>query len=47
MDLLPWSHAVERLEKAINYWVCIMRPDGRPHAVPVWGMWVEGAFIQR
>lgn len=42
--LLPWSHAAERLEKAINYWVCTVRPDGRPHAVPVWGTWVDGAF---
>jgi hypothetical protein len=42
--LLPWHHAEERLEKAINYWVCTVRRDGRPHAVPVWGMWVDGAF---
>jgi hypothetical protein len=42
--LLPWSHAAERLENAINYWVCTVRPDGRPHAVPVWGMWVGGAI---
>ncbi len=42
--LLPWSHAAERLEQAINYWVCTVRPDGRPHAVPVWGIWVDNAF---
>ncbi len=41
---LPWGHAEERLAKALNYWVCTVRPDGRPHAVPVSGMWFDGAF---
>jgi hypothetical protein len=39
--LLPWSHATERLAAARNYWVSTTRPDGRPHAVPVWGVWVD------
>jgi len=42
---LPWSWAVERLEKSHNYWVCTTRPDGRPHAAPVWGIWLDGAFL--
>jgi hypothetical protein len=42
--LLTWSHAAERLEKAINYWVCTVRRDKRPHAIPVWGMWLDGTF---
>ena len=42
--LLPWSWAVERLERAHNYWICTTRADGRPHAVPVWGLWLEDAF---
>jgi hypothetical protein len=41
--LLPWSHAGTRLQTARNYWVATTRPDGRPHAVPVWGVFVEGA----
>ena len=41
---LPWSHAEERLARARNYWVCTARPDGRPHAIPVWGFWIDGAF---
>ena len=40
--LLPWSFALERLEKARNYWVATTRPDGRPHTVPVWGVLVDG-----
>lgn len=39
---LPWSWAVERLEGALNYWIGTTRPDGRPHAVPVWGAVVDG-----
>jgi hypothetical protein len=43
--LLAWSWAVERLEEARNYWVSTSRPDGRPHAMPVWGIWLEDAFF--
>ena len=43
--MLPWSWAVERLERARNYWVSTTRPDGRPHAMPVWGIWLGGAFF--
>ena len=27
-----------------SYWICTARPDGRPHSIPVWGMWVDGAL---
>jgi pyridoxamine 5'-phosphate oxidase-like protein len=43
--MLTWDWAVERLTKARNYWVATTRPDGRPHAMPVWGIWLEGAFF--
>jgi PPOX class probable F420-dependent enzyme len=43
-SFLPWSHAETRLERSRNYWICTARPDGRPHAVPVWGFWHEGAL---
>lgn len=39
--VLEWSHAVERLVSARNYWVCTTDADDRPHAVPVWGVWVD------
>ena len=28
-----------------NYWLSTTRPDGRPHAKPVWGLWLDGAFL--
>ena len=42
---LPWSWARERLEAAHNYWVCTTRPDGRPHAAAVWGLWLNETFL--
>lgn len=40
---LPFSHAEDRLTKSRNYWICTSRPDGRPHSIPVWGFWIDGA----
>jgi PPOX class probable F420-dependent enzyme len=43
--MLPWDWVTGRLEQARNYWVITTRPDGRPHAAPVWGVWQDGAFL--
>ena len=42
--LLSWEYVVERMKTARNYWIATTRPDGRPHARPVWGVWVEGTL---
>lgn len=42
--MLSWSYVTQRLEKARNYWIATTRPDGRPHVVPVWGIWNDDAF---
>lgn len=42
--LLPWSEAEAQLTEARSYWIATTRPDGRPHCVPVWGVWTNGAF---
>jgi len=42
--LLPWSWAEERLLLSHNYWVATVWPDGRPHAMPVWGIWAAWAL---
>ena len=41
---LPFSHAERRLAESRNYWICTARPDGRPHSIPVWGFWFDGAL---
>jgi len=43
-EYLPFRHAEERLAKSRNYWACTARPDGRPHSIPVWGFWIDGAL---
>jgi general stress protein 26 len=37
---LPWSWAQERLVRNKNYWVVTASASGRPHALPVWGVWL-------
>jgi hypothetical protein len=44
-EVLPWADVEERLAAARNYWLCTVRPDGRPHAKPVWAFWIDGALV--
>ena len=37
---LPWDWASERLVRCKNYWVVTASAEGRPHALPVWGVWL-------
>jgi general stress protein 26 len=39
-----WSDIDRRLSDAPLYWIVTVRRDGRPHAVPLCGVWGEGAF---
>jgi hypothetical protein len=41
-SLLPWSHVEQRMSDAVHYWICTVRPDGRPHAIPKWAVWLDG-----
>ena len=40
---LAWSWALERLVPTRNYWVVTASAEGRPHSLPVWGVWDEDA----
>jgi general stress protein 26 len=42
--LLPWSWAAHRLAKSRGHWIATTRPDGSPHVMIVWGVWLEDAF---
>jgi nitroimidazol reductase NimA-like FMN-containing flavoprotein (pyridoxamine 5'-phosphate oxidase superfamily) len=42
--LLPWSWARERLERCHNYHLATASPAGRPHSMPVWGVWIDDTF---
>ena len=41
----PVDLGEERLEAARNYWIGTARSDGRPHAAPVWGLWIDDAVL--
>ena len=42
--LLPWQWAHDRLVASHDFWLATTRPDGRPHLMPVWGLW-DGASL--
>ena len=39
--LLPWAWACERLERSRNFGLCTVTPEGRPHSLPIWAVWLE------
>ena len=39
---VPWEHVEQRMTGSINYWLCSVYPDGRPHVVPRWGVYIDG-----
>jgi nitroimidazol reductase NimA-like FMN-containing flavoprotein (pyridoxamine 5'-phosphate oxidase superfamily) len=41
----PWEDIERILTDAQLYWIITVRADGRPHAVPLVGVWHEGAFV--
>lgn len=42
--LLPWAWAAERLGTSRGHWLATTRPDGRPHLMIVWGVWLDDAL---
>ena len=41
---LAWADVEQRLVTALHYWLATTRPDGTPHVVPRWGVWLDGRF---
>lgn len=42
--LLPWKWAQQQLNKSRQYWIATTRPDGSPHVMIVWGLWMPEGF---
>lgn len=40
----PWESVIEKIAAAGNYWVSSTRPDGTPHVMPVWALWLDEAL---
>jgi nitroimidazol reductase NimA-like FMN-containing flavoprotein (pyridoxamine 5'-phosphate oxidase superfamily) len=43
-ERFPWSRVEKILADARNFWIATARVDGRPHAAPVWALWLDGAL---
>jgi hypothetical protein len=41
-ELLEWASVEQRLIESPHYWLATVCRDGRPHVVPVDGMWLDG-----
>ena len=39
---VAWDWVEQQLGDAVHYWLCTVRPDGRPHAVPKWAVYLDG-----
>jgi len=39
---VSWEYVAGQLTAAKNYWLCSVRPDGRPHCVPRWAVYLDG-----
>ena len=39
---VSWDYVAGKLTEAKNYWLCSVRPDGRPQVVPRWAVFLDG-----
>jgi general stress protein 26 len=42
--MLPWKWAADRLTRSKQYWIATTRPDGAPHVMVIWGLWIDDEF---
>jgi hypothetical protein len=42
VSYVDWSWVAAQLTDSKNYWLCSVRPDGRPHVVPRWAVYIDG-----
>ncbi|MBZ5666071.1 MAG: pyridoxamine 5'-phosphate oxidase family protein [Acidobacteriia bacterium] len=44
--LLPWGWVAGKMNPCRTFWLATIHPDhGRPHVMPVWGVWLDDAFF--
>ena len=44
VSYVDWEWVAEQMTESKNYWLSSVRPDGRPHVVPRWGVFIENKF---
>jgi len=40
----PWQEVLDSMADETTYWLSTVRPDGRPHVVPLGPLWLDGAM---
>ncbi len=44
--LLPWSWVAKKMSGCHTFWLATIHAgNGRPHVMPLWGVWVDDAFF--
>jgi nitroimidazol reductase NimA-like FMN-containing flavoprotein (pyridoxamine 5'-phosphate oxidase superfamily) len=43
-SVTSWAEAARRFADEVTFWLATARSDRRPHLVPVWAVWVDGAL---
>ena len=44
--LLPWAWVAKKMSNCRTFWLATIHADqGRPHVMPVWGVWLDDAFF--
>jgi nitroimidazol reductase NimA-like FMN-containing flavoprotein (pyridoxamine 5'-phosphate oxidase superfamily) len=44
--MLPWTWVGKKMGTCHTFWLATVHDhDGRPHIMPVWGVWVDDAFF--
>jgi nitroimidazol reductase NimA-like FMN-containing flavoprotein (pyridoxamine 5'-phosphate oxidase superfamily) len=44
--LLPWAWVVRKMNNCRTFWLATIHAShGRPHVMPVWGVWLDDAFF--
>jgi hypothetical protein len=39
---VAWEYVEKRLSESKNYWMSSVRPNGRPHVIPRWAVYIDG-----
>ena len=43
--LLPWAWVTRKMNRCRTFWLATIHAGrARPHVMPVWGVWLDGAF---
>ena len=45
VSYVDWEWVAEQMTVSKNYWLSSVRPDGRPHVVPRWGVFINNKLF--